>query len=61
MRNLEEETIKTKGVKYVILGDIPDMGRAGFVRMRKGVREVEEAAERILEAETLFLFPAFSG
>jgi len=30
------------------------------VRIREGVREVEEAAERILDAETLFLFPAFS-
>jgi len=40
--DLEEETIKAKGVKYVIIGDIPGMGRARFVRMRKGVREVEE-------------------
>jgi len=39
---LEEETIKAKGVKYVIIGDIPDMGRARFVRVRKGVREIEE-------------------
>jgi len=40
--DLAEETIKVKDVKYVILGDIPDMGRARFVRMRKGVKEVEE-------------------
>ena len=40
--DLEEETIKAKDVKYVIIGDILDMGRAGFVRMRKGVKEVEE-------------------
>jgi len=40
--DLEEETIKAKDVKYVILGDIPDMGRARFVRIREGVREVEE-------------------
>jgi len=25
-------------VKYVILGDIPGMGKARFVRMRRGVR-----------------------
>jgi len=40
--DLEEETIKAKDVKYVIIGDIPDMGRARFVRIREGVREVEE-------------------
>jgi hypothetical protein len=40
--DLEEETIKAKDVKCVIIGDIPDMGRARFVRMREGVREVEE-------------------
>jgi len=40
---LEEETIKVRDVKYVILGDIPDMGRARLIRIRKGVREVEEA------------------
>jgi len=40
--DLEEETIKAKDVKCVILGDIPDMGRARFVRIREGVREVEE-------------------
>jgi hypothetical protein len=40
--DLEEETIKAKGVKYVILGDIPDMGKARLVRVGKGVREVEE-------------------
>ena len=40
--DLEEEAIKVKGVKYAILGDIPDMGKARLVRVRKGVREVEE-------------------
>jgi len=40
--DLEEETIKAKDVKCVIIGDIPDMGRARFVRIREGVREVEE-------------------
>ena len=29
-------------MKYVILGDIPGMGKARFVRMRRGVREIEE-------------------
>jgi len=43
--DLEEETIKTKDVKYVIIGDIPGMGRARFVRIRKGVREIEEEGE----------------
>ncbi|MCF3653063.1 MAG: hypothetical protein L2C94_002715, partial [Aigarchaeota archaeon] len=33
--DLEEETIKAKGVKYVIIGDIPGMGRARFVMMRR--------------------------
>jgi len=32
-------------VKCVILGDIPDMGRARFVRMRRGVKEVEFEGE----------------
>ena len=36
-----EETIKARDVKYVILGDIPDMGKARFVRMRGSVKEVE--------------------
>ena len=40
--DLEEETIKAKDVKCVIIGDIPDMGRARFVRIREDVREVEE-------------------
>jgi len=34
--DLEEEAIKVKGVKYVILGDITDMGKARLVRVRKG-------------------------
>ena len=40
--DLSEEAIKVKDVKYIILGDIPGMGKARFVRMRKGVREIEE-------------------
>jgi len=39
------ETIKAKDVKYVILGDIPDMGKARFVRMRGSVKEVEVEEE----------------
>jgi len=40
--DLEEETIKAKDVKHVIIGDIQDMDRVRFVRVRKGIREVEE-------------------
>jgi len=36
-----QETVKAKDVRYVILEDIPDMGKARFVRMRRGVKEVE--------------------
>jgi len=43
--DLEEETIKAKDVKCVIIGDIPGMGRARFVKIRKGVREIEEEEE----------------
>jgi len=32
-------------VKHAILGDIPDMGKARFVRMRRGVKEVELEGE----------------
>ena len=39
--DLKEEIIKVKDVKCVILGDIPDMGKARFVRIRKGVKELE--------------------
>ena len=52
--DLEEETIKAKDVKYVILGDIQDMGRARFVRMmkRKECKEVDRSKRRgtLLEA-----------
>ena len=39
--DLMEETIKARDVRCVILGDIPDMGKARFVRARRGVKEVE--------------------
>jgi len=39
--DLVEETIKARDVKCAILGEIPDMGKARFVRMRGSVREVE--------------------
>jgi len=32
-------------VKCVILGDIPDMGRARFVRMRGSIKELEVEEE----------------
>jgi len=40
--DLTEEVIRAKGVKYVILGDIPGMGKARLVRMRRRVRKIEE-------------------
>ena len=39
--DLTQETVKARDVRYVILGDIPDMGKARFVRVRRGVKEVE--------------------
>ena len=45
-KDLTMETIKAKNVKYVILGDIPDMGRARFVRMRRGIKELEVEEKR---------------
>ena len=39
--DLMEETVKARDVKCAILGDIPDMGKARFVRMRGSVKEVE--------------------
>ena len=39
--DLTQETVKARDVRYIILGDIPEMGRARFVRMRRGVKEVE--------------------
>ena len=45
-KDLTMETIKAKNVKYVILGDIPDMGKARFVRMRRGIKELEVEEKR---------------
>ena len=39
--DLTEEIIKAKDVKCVILGNIPDMGKSRFVRMRGSIKEVE--------------------
>ena len=44
--DLTEEIIKAKDVKCVILGDIPDMGKARFVRMRRGIKELEVEEKR---------------
>jgi len=35
------ETIKVRDVKHVILGDIPEMGRARLVRISRPIRVVE--------------------
>ena len=43
--DLTEEAIKAKGVKLVILGDIPGMGKARLVRMRRRVRKIEGEGE----------------
>ena len=43
--DLTEEIIKARDVKCVILGDIPDMGRARFVRLRGSIKEVEVEEE----------------
>jgi len=43
--DLTQEAVKARDVRYVILGDIPDMGKARFVRMRRGVKEVELEGE----------------
>jgi len=43
--DLTQETVKARDVRYVILGDIPDMGRARFMRVRRGVKEVELEGE----------------
>ena len=40
-----EEAIRAKGVKYVILGDIPGMGKARFMRVRRRVGEAVEEGE----------------
>ena len=39
--DLTEEIIKAKDVKCVILGDIPNMGKARFIRARGSIKEVE--------------------
>jgi len=49
--DLKGETNKARDVKCVILGDIPDMGKAIFVRMRRGVKEVE-LEEGVKDGET---------
>jgi len=43
--DLKEQMIKARDAKCVILGDIPDMGKARFVRMRRGVKEIEVEEE----------------
>ena len=43
--DLTQETVKARDVRYVILGDIPDMGKARFVRVRKGIKQVELEGE----------------
>ena len=40
-KDLTREEMRVRDVKYAILGDIPDMGKARFVRMRKGIKELE--------------------
>ena len=39
--DLTREEIRVRDVKYAILGDIPDMGKARLVRVRHLVKEVE--------------------
>ena len=39
--DLTREEIRVRDVKYAILGDIPDMGKARLVRVRRLVKEVE--------------------
>jgi len=43
--DLTQGTVKARDVRYVILGDIPDMGKARFVRVRKGIKQVELEGE----------------
>ena len=45
-KDLTMETIKAKDVKFVILGDISDMGKARFMRMRRGIKELEVEEKR---------------
>ena len=40
-KDLTREEMRVRDVKYVILGDIPDMGKARLVRVRRLVKEVE--------------------
>ena len=44
-KDLTMETIKAKDVKYVILGDIPEMGRARLVRIKRPIKVVEVEEE----------------
>ena len=37
-----EEVIRARDVRFVILGDIPGMGKARLVRIRRRVRKIEE-------------------
>ena len=41
--------LRLRDVKYAILGDIPDMGKARFVRMRGSVKEVEFEEEGAID------------
>ncbi|MCD6593663.1 hypothetical protein J7L00_06240 [Candidatus Bathyarchaeota archaeon] len=45
-KDLRREEMRVRDVKYAILGEIPDMGKARFVRMRGSVKEVEVEEER---------------
>ena len=43
--DLTMETIKVRDVKHVILGDMPEMGRARLVRIRRPIKVVEVEEE----------------
>ena len=45
-KDLTMETIKVRDVKHAILGDIPEMGKARLVRMRRGIKELEVEEKR---------------
>jgi len=40
-KDLTREEMRVRDMKYAILGDIPDMGKARLVRIRRLVKEVE--------------------
>ena len=44
-KDLTMETIKVRDVKHVIFGDIPEMGWASLVRIRRPIGELEEGEE----------------